>query len=203
MIVSFTRYLEEHSGGDREQEFFSRCIRYLSVKSGRQVRWESWMITSFDVELGREIGSGGLWVFCLCIGVTCYHLSSHSSQCSARVFEGTWKKMRVAVKVLKSDAGITPNPEVRLECVFSDGLLLTCDCYSSSHARFLYASVVNQIIVILKFEFSQTWSKLSHPHILRKFATYSTTFPRIQLSLKHQNSSEQMYWITSLSLWHR
>ena len=60
MIVSFTRYLEEHSGGNREQEFFSRCIRYLSVKGGRRVRRESWMITSFDVELGREIGSGGL-----------------------------------------------------------------------------------------------------------------------------------------------
>jgi hypothetical protein len=60
MMVSFTRYLEERSGGDRELEFFSRCIRYLSVKSGRQIQRKSWMITSFDVESGREIGSGGL-----------------------------------------------------------------------------------------------------------------------------------------------
>lgn len=59
MIVSFTRYLEERSGGDRELEFFSNCVRYLSVKSGRLIQRESWMITSFDIELGREIGSGG------------------------------------------------------------------------------------------------------------------------------------------------
>jgi hypothetical protein len=43
------------------------------------------MITSFDVESGREIGSGGLWVF-LCLGVTGYHLSSHSLRWTAHAW---------------------------------------------------------------------------------------------------------------------
>ena len=34
---------------------------------------------------------------------------------SARVFEGTWKRTRVAVKVLKTDDGVTPSYEVRLD----------------------------------------------------------------------------------------
>jgi hypothetical protein len=60
-MVSLTRNLEERSlaGGDRELEFFSRCVRYLPLISGRQIQRETWMITSFDVEFGREIGSGG------------------------------------------------------------------------------------------------------------------------------------------------
>lgn len=59
MMVSLKRTVEEHSGGDRELRFFSRCVRHLSAMTGRQMRLESWMITSFDVELGLEIGSGG------------------------------------------------------------------------------------------------------------------------------------------------
>lgn len=61
LMVSFERYIEERSGGDRVLEFFSRCIRYLSVMSGRPIQREpSWMITSFDIDFVREIGSGGL-----------------------------------------------------------------------------------------------------------------------------------------------
>jgi hypothetical protein len=29
--------------------------------SGRQVQLEDWMISSFDVDYGREVGVGGLW----------------------------------------------------------------------------------------------------------------------------------------------
>jgi hypothetical protein len=29
--------------------------------SGRQVQLEDWMIVSFDVEYGPEVGAGGLW----------------------------------------------------------------------------------------------------------------------------------------------
>jgi hypothetical protein len=60
MMVSLTQIIEERSGGDRELEFFSRCVGYLSAMSRRQIQRESWMITSFDIEFGSEIGSGGL-----------------------------------------------------------------------------------------------------------------------------------------------
>jgi hypothetical protein len=59
MMVSFQRSLEQRSGGDRELKFFSRSVRYLATETGRQIKWQSWMITSFDVEFGPEIGSGG------------------------------------------------------------------------------------------------------------------------------------------------
>jgi hypothetical protein len=59
MMISLQKILEERSAGDRELEFFSRSVRYLSAVSGYPTRRESWMITSFEVEYGREIGSGG------------------------------------------------------------------------------------------------------------------------------------------------
>jgi hypothetical protein len=59
MMISIQKILEERSGGDRELDFFSRSLRYLSTMSGHQIRRESWMITSFDIEFGHEIGSGG------------------------------------------------------------------------------------------------------------------------------------------------
>jgi hypothetical protein len=58
-MISLQKILEGRSGGDRELKFFSRSVRYLSAVSEHQTRLESWMITSFDVEYGREIGSGG------------------------------------------------------------------------------------------------------------------------------------------------
>ena len=60
MMVSLTKIIEERSGGDRELKFFSCCVGYLSAMSRRPIRRESWMITSFDIEFGSEIGSGGL-----------------------------------------------------------------------------------------------------------------------------------------------
>lgn len=33
---------------------------------------------------------------------------------SARVFQGTWNKLRVALKVLKTQDGITPSTHVRV-----------------------------------------------------------------------------------------
>ena len=59
MMVSLQRILEERSAGDRELQFISSSVRYLSTISGHRMRRESWMITSFDIEYGREIGSGG------------------------------------------------------------------------------------------------------------------------------------------------
>lgn len=59
MMVSLQRSFEQLPGGDRERRFFSHSVQYLSTTSGRQVYVENWMITSFDVEFGPEIGSGG------------------------------------------------------------------------------------------------------------------------------------------------
>ena len=65
MMVSLQRRLDHVSDGDREQQFFSHALRHLITTSGRQVEMESWMITSYEVEFGPRIGSGGLYVFTL------------------------------------------------------------------------------------------------------------------------------------------
>jgi len=59
MMVSLQRRLDNFSDGDRERQFLSHALRYLITASGRQVEMESWMITSYEVEFGRQIGSGG------------------------------------------------------------------------------------------------------------------------------------------------
>jgi hypothetical protein len=65
MMVSLQRRLDNVSDGDQEWQFFSHALRYLTTASGRQVEMESWMITSYEVEFGRRIGSGGLCVLLL------------------------------------------------------------------------------------------------------------------------------------------
>jgi hypothetical protein len=65
MMVSLQRRLDHISDGDHERQFFSHALRYLVTSSGRQVEMESWMITSYEVELGPRISSGGLYVFLL------------------------------------------------------------------------------------------------------------------------------------------
>jgi len=65
MMVSIQRRLDNFSDGDRERQFFSHALRYLITASGHQVEMENWMITSYEVEFGRRIGSGGLYVLLL------------------------------------------------------------------------------------------------------------------------------------------
>ena len=65
MMVSIQRRLDNLSDGDQERQFFSHALRYLTTASGRQVEMESWMITSYEVEFGHRIGSGGLCVLLL------------------------------------------------------------------------------------------------------------------------------------------
>jgi hypothetical protein len=64
MVVSLERRIESHGGNnrDREQQFYSHTLQYLISTSGQQVTLEEWMISSFNVEFGTEIGAGGLWV---------------------------------------------------------------------------------------------------------------------------------------------
>ena len=60
MMAFLQRQLDENLGGVRERQFYSRTLSYLSTQSGHQIQLEHWMVTSFDVEFGPEIGTGGL-----------------------------------------------------------------------------------------------------------------------------------------------
>ncbi|KZP05090.1 hypothetical protein FIBSPDRAFT_365385 [Athelia psychrophila] len=60
MMASLQKRLANRSGSDRDRQFFSHCLHYLSMSSGAQVPLEDWMITSYEVDFGREIGAGGL-----------------------------------------------------------------------------------------------------------------------------------------------
>lgn len=61
MMVSIRRKIDSlgHSN-DPERQFYSHTLEYLSSTSGRQVEPECWMIPSFEVDYGPEIGVGGL-----------------------------------------------------------------------------------------------------------------------------------------------
>jgi hypothetical protein len=111
MIVSLQRSLHNRSGSDQEQQFFSHTLQYLTTISGHGVKLENWMITSYEVELGPQIGSGGLWVLCTSQSSlrTTYGSYIH---CSGQVFKGTWNETEVAVKVLTIEPGITPSSAV-------------------------------------------------------------------------------------------
>ena len=110
MMVSIQRRLDHLSGGDRERQFFSYALRYLTTASGRQVEMENWMITSYEVEFGRQIGSGGLCV--LYCGLPHFLRTSAEFTHSGKVFIGTWNKMQVAIKVLTNELGAAPSSEV-------------------------------------------------------------------------------------------
>jgi hypothetical protein len=61
-MVTLQRRLDYGSDSDQEQQFFARTLQYLTTFSGNQVEMKDWMITSYEVEFGRQIGSGGLCV---------------------------------------------------------------------------------------------------------------------------------------------
>jgi hypothetical protein len=62
MMVSLQRRLQTSSDEDRERQFFTHALQRLTTASGRHVEIEEWMITSYEVEFGHEVGSGGLYV---------------------------------------------------------------------------------------------------------------------------------------------
>ncbi|KIM80595.1 hypothetical protein PILCRDRAFT_822333 [Piloderma croceum F 1598] len=76
MMVSLQRRLEQQSDGDKERRFFSHALRFLTTSSGRQVEMENWMITSYEVEFGAKIDSGGF----------------------SQIFKGIWNKTPVTQK---------------------------------------------------------------------------------------------------------
>jgi len=59
MMVSLQKNFERLPGGIRERRFFMHSLQYLTTASGPQISVKKWMITSFDVEFGSEIASGG------------------------------------------------------------------------------------------------------------------------------------------------
>ena len=60
MMVSLQRRLRIGTDEDAERQFFAHTLQYLTTCSGRQVELEDWTVTSYEVEFGQEIGSGGL-----------------------------------------------------------------------------------------------------------------------------------------------
>jgi len=86
IMASLQRHLQQQSLDTRERQFYSSSLHHISALSGFHVELESWMITSYDVDFGSPIGSGGF----------------------GEVFEGTWNKTPVALKVLKAD-GVAPS----------------------------------------------------------------------------------------------
>ncbi|KAJ7446300.1 kinase-like domain-containing protein [Mycena latifolia] len=87
MMACIQRRLDSQQINPSEQKFYSHTLQYLTTMSGQQVKLEDWMIASFDVEYGTEIGFGGF----------------------GKVYRGTWNQTNVAIKVLHTGAGITPS----------------------------------------------------------------------------------------------
>ncbi|KAJ7903252.1 kinase-like domain-containing protein [Mycena leptocephala] len=96
MMVSIERRMEEEGrkGNDAEQRFYLHTLQYLTSTSGQEIKVEDWMISSFEVDYGAEIGAGGLQAY-----------MGHSGT----VFKGTWNRTEVAIKLIHNTSGIVAN----------------------------------------------------------------------------------------------
>ncbi|KAJ7733804.1 kinase-like domain-containing protein [Mycena metata] len=90
MMVSIERRIGQNQGNVEEQKFYSHTLQYLQSTSQQRIELEDWLISSYDVEYGVEIGAGGY----------------------GTVFKGTWNRTNVAIKVIDNGAGITANVEM-------------------------------------------------------------------------------------------
>lgn len=115
IIICLQRRLDDQSDGDRERQFFSHVLQFFTSHSGRQVEIESWMITSFEVELGHRIGFGGL---CVCSNTSSYAAHPLWADNSGEVYKGVWGNTQVAVKFFRTRDGITPSPTVCRSVVY-------------------------------------------------------------------------------------
>lgn len=59
-MVSLQKQLNNQSIDRAEQKFYTHTLEYLTSRSGKAVKVEDWMIASFEVDYGAEIGAGGL-----------------------------------------------------------------------------------------------------------------------------------------------
>ena len=60
MMASLQRRLRTGIDEDAERQFYVHTLQYLITSSGRHAELEDWTVTSYEVEFGHEIGSGGL-----------------------------------------------------------------------------------------------------------------------------------------------
>jgi hypothetical protein len=61
MMASLQRRLIQQLGVDREHAFFTHSLQLLTTVSGEQLDLNTWTITSYEVDIGRQIGYGGLY----------------------------------------------------------------------------------------------------------------------------------------------
>jgi hypothetical protein len=106
------KQLTDRSVPSREQQFYQQSLRHISNLSGIQVELNAWTITAFEVDMGPEIGSGGLYVIHSILFVRTSRFGCSCIMDSGRVHKGTRNKTPVALKVLKTEHGITPNSKV-------------------------------------------------------------------------------------------
>lgn len=62
MMASLERMIDQQAEDSVERRFMTHAHRYLSTASSRQTALDHWTITSLEVDIGRVIGSGGLFV---------------------------------------------------------------------------------------------------------------------------------------------
>ncbi|KAJ7636249.1 kinase-like domain-containing protein [Roridomyces roridus] len=91
-MVSLQRRMQQNRGRNGpEQRFYSHTWQYLASTSRQQVKLEDWMISPFDVDVGKERGPVG---------------------CAGRVCEGTWNRTEVAIKIMRNESGVSANVEM-------------------------------------------------------------------------------------------
>ena len=165
MMVSIQRRLNMRTDEDRDRQFLAHTLQYLTTSSGRQVEIDDWMITSYEVEFGHEIGSGGLYDFFVI------------SQCvpaescvvgSGQVFKGSWNRADVALKVLVMEDGVTPSSKVRSAIPFS--WFSRYSFWIAVYPRRDPSELTHAYKFRLYLDCDQIWSKIRHPNILREFA---------------------------------
>lgn len=107
IMVTLQRRLRSGFDGDRERHFFRYVLQSVTASFGCEVDVEDWMITSYEVEFGPRIGSGGL-----CVADISKCLVGSLFICSGEVYKGVWNKAQVAIKVIRT-GGLIPSPMVR------------------------------------------------------------------------------------------
>jgi hypothetical protein len=110
--ASLQKLLTDRSATNQEHQFYQESLRHISNLSGIQVELNTWTITAFEVDMGPEIGSGGLYVIHSILFIQISRFGCSRITNSGRVLKGTWNKTPVALKVLKTEHGITPNSKV-------------------------------------------------------------------------------------------
>ena len=112
MIVSLQRRLDSCPDDGHDRQFFSHVLLYLTTSSGLRIELQNWMVTSYEVEFGPKIGSGGLYVSSIVV-VDFHGVLFANYECnSGQVFLGTWNNTQIALKVLVTETSTSPSSTV-------------------------------------------------------------------------------------------